>query len=162
MQRAVLDFSAVNFLNQRGCTSGHAHTSPKKVPTEPLPEGPEVDMLPSQRWDVDMKLQPAVYCLEAVLTKYLKWLAAKYTLWEGVFHFKAIFLSDQSTGVMTSCWTGVTRGKRHKDELLAIAKSSDAVLKMSNSFKLPPLSGKCFKPHVCKSLSVLVLPYPNH
>lgn len=50
-QRAVLDSSVVNFPNWRGCTNGQEHTSPKKVPTEPLPEGAKVDLLPFQRWE---------------------------------------------------------------------------------------------------------------
>lgn len=50
-----------------------------------------------------MKAQPAVHCSEAVLTKYLKWLVAKYTLWEGVLTFEANLLSDQSCGVITRC-----------------------------------------------------------
>lgn len=50
-QRAVLDFSAGNFSDWRGCTSGQAHTSPKKVTAEPFPAGAKVDFL--QRGDAE-------------------------------------------------------------------------------------------------------------
>lgn len=50
---------------------------------------------------LNVKPQPAVYCFKAVLTNYLKWLAAEYMLWEGIFPSKANLLSDQSCGVMT-------------------------------------------------------------
>lgn len=50
---------------------------------------------------LNRKPQPAVYCFEAVLMNYLKWLAAKYMLWEGIFSPKGNLLSDQSCGVIT-------------------------------------------------------------
>lgn len=86
---------------------------------------------------LNVKPQPAVYCFEAVLMNYLKWLAAKNMLWEGISPFKANLLSDQSCGVMTRYQTGATKGKRHKDEFLDIAKTNDKILKMSTTFKHP-------------------------
>jgi len=80
MQRAVLDFSLVNSLNQ-GAAPATKHTPhPKQVPAEPLPGGAEVGLLPFQRWDAGRDDPATVYCFEVVLPKYLKWLAAKSML----------------------------------------------------------------------------------
>lgn len=77
-----------------------------------------------------------------LLMNYLKWLAAKYMLWEGIFFFQGKSFVRSSCGVMTRYWTGVTKGKRHKDELWIVPKTNDKIPKISKTFKLPAWSGK--------------------
>lgn len=158
-QRAVLDFSAGNFSDWRAAPVAKHTPHPKRSLQSLLQRG--LRRISYKGGMLNVKPQPAVYCFKAVLTNYLKWLAAEYMLWEGIFPSKANLLSDQSCGIMTRYWTGVTKEKRYKDELLGIVETSDKILKMSKTFKLPAWSGKYFKFHICKSLSVLTLSYPS-
>lgn len=121
-----------------------------------------MDLLPFQRWDAGREHPTSSLLFQSCTYKIPEVAGSQVHIVGRYFSFQGkSFVRSEPWGYDQMLSWGNQREKTQR-RAFAIAKTSDTILKMSKYFKLPALSGKCFKPHVCISLSVLISSYPNH